>query len=94
MKHKLVVALSILAIIVSTVVAVRAYDHYQVHAHAVAAAKAANQAAHDKLESAAVAANKKHIDEECTKEVTYYNGLTPAQKTKVSAPACDLQIVQ
>jgi hypothetical protein len=99
MKHKLVVLASILAIVVSTVLCVRAYDRYQVHARADAAIKHSQQAAenykHEQLQKAAVAAEKKRLTDECAKETAYYNNLTPAQKAKLAAPTCaNLPIVE
>lgn len=94
MKHKLVVIISVAVVVVLAVACVRVWHNQKFQVALHQAIVTSQQNAKKRAQAAAVETEQQRINAECQKELTYYNTLTPTQKAKLTAPECNLQLVQ
>lgn len=94
MKHKIVIGLCIIAVVVLSIVAVSTWHTQSVQERVSAAKSYATRQAHDLHQKAAVEAEKHRLHDECVKQLTFYTGLAPAQQKLTAKPQCDLRVVE
>lgn len=97
MKHKILIVLSVIAVVALSSYAVVKYDRYKDKQHqaAVAAQAARVDASQTEAHRVAVeAAAKAKLEAACLQGKKAYDLLTAAQKAKVAVPNCDLAQVQ
>lgn len=94
-RHFVIVAVCFVLVFVAGALANKAWNSHQVQVKYQAAKQAVIAADAKRRQANEVAAERARLKAECDKEVTYYNSLTPTQKAKTTAPACqNLQPVQ
>lgn len=94
MKHKIIYVLTVLAIIISTVACVRAWDHYQVQARAVATANRIAKEKQAQLTQSAVDSEKKRVNAQCHTNQAFYDSQSVTYRKANARPVCDLPLAQ
>lgn len=94
MRHKLVIALSILAIFTTGIVCAEIYHNAQVQKRAEQAKVNVEKAIVELKRKEAIRFQQQKLDDECKKSESAYQQLTPAQKAKTAAPDCRIQLLQ
>lgn len=94
MKHKIVTVICIAVIVALGVVATTTWHTKSVQAQVKRAKAYAAQQYHDQLQKAAVAAEKRRVNNECHRLQANYDLQPVAVKKTTVRPECDLQMVQ
>lgn len=94
MKHKIVAAVCIAVIVTLAVIGVSTWHTEQVQEHVKAAKAYAAQQYHDQLQKAAVAAEKRRVNDLCHSDQNFYDTQTPVYKKANPRPECDLKLAE
>lgn len=96
MRHKIVIAVCLIAVFALGALSVNAWHNENVQRQVAAAKAASAQAYHVHMKKAAVADEQKRITDECHKGQVSYDAQTPAYKKlhATDRPICDLPVVQ
>lgn len=97
MKHKITVAVCLVAIAAGLVYTVPAYHRYQAwraEQNAKATAAAQSEAHKNAVQQAIFNAGVDKLEQNCAKDKANYAALPAATKAKTPAPQCDVNLVQ
>lgn len=94
MKHRIVAVACVATILVLVIVGVSTWHTQQVQDRVKAAQAYARQQYHDQLQKAAVAAEKKRVNDLCHQDQAFYDVQSVAYRKVTARPVCDLKVVE
>lgn len=94
MKHRIVTVICIAVIVALAIVGATTWHNQNVQTQVKRAKAYAAQQYHDQLQKAAVAAERKRVNDQCHQLQANYDAQAVALKKATPRPVCDLQMVQ